>query len=121
MNIIAYIFSINSENDSRFYVRASDGQLTIERIYSINGTLNQAELYAVQFVALCHKKPSQITIVTDSYYIDSAFSREMGNWKKETEWDSELLKQTRILLGKINFKIKIDEQEINKIRSTIVC
>lgn len=119
MRVDAYIFSINAKDDSRFYVKASDGQATIERIYAINGSLNQAELYAVQFVALCHKKASQIVITTDSYYIDGVFSKEMGNWKKETEWDSELLKQTRNLLNKFNFKIQINEQEINKIRSAV--
>lgn len=121
MNVTAYIFSINSQDDARFYVKASDGQTTIHRIYALNSTLNQAELYAVQFAAMCHKKPSELTIITDSYYLEGILARESnGGWKKEIIWNKDLAEQTRNLIKRLNFKIKIDEQEIANIRSSIV-
>lgn len=120
MRVDAYIFSINAKDDARFYVKASDGQATIERIYAINGSLNQAELYAAQFVALCLKRPHEINITTDSYYIEGVLCKENNEWKKIVEGNQMLVNQTRSLFDKLNFKIKIDDQEINKIRSSIL-
>lgn len=119
MKINACIFSINSKDDVKFYVKASDGQTSIERIYSLNCSLNKAELYAAQFVALCHRFPSEIEIKTDSYYLEGILAKESGKWKKEIDNSLDIANKTRDIYSKLKLKIIIDEQEINNIRSTI--
>lgn len=120
MKIKAYIFSINSKDDSKFYVKASDGNSTIERVYSVDCSLNKAELYAAQFVALCHRFPKEIEIITDSWYLENILCKGPdGKWFKENESDFDILIKTREIYEKIEFRISVDEQEINKMRSLI--